>query len=290
MMKSRAWTPIPHAGSGERLRYWTEAMERAGRLLDEMARYPVSECGEGFASIPDAAAEAKIELMFSPTKQAGRFDRLYFLRQGLVAGLIRAAKDMNERGWILKIEDAYRTREMQTEGARRPEVFDGVVAMCRQECGGRTPCVDLVLKRWKVLAANYPCNGTHLCGAAVDVSVFRRENGSEVWRGAPFPVSSELSPMDTPFVTEEEHANRMAITRIMERRGFLHFPGEFWHYNRGDALFQLLVASGRPGIYGPVHWDAHRNEVEPYADPHEALTPPEVLGRLIGEAMQRITT
>jgi len=282
------WISTPAADNAARVRYWTRAMESARRLLDDMARYPVAECGEGFESIPDAASDARVEMLYSNTKQAGQFERLFFLRRGLIGNLIAAAKDMNERGWTLKIEDGYRTREMQTAGARRPEVFDGVVKMCRWECGGRTPPVDLVLQRWMVLAANHPCHGTHMIGAAVDVSVFRRDDGSEIWRGAPFPVSSELSPMDSPFVTEKEHENRLAITGILERHGFMHFPGEFWHYNKGDALCQMLTNSGRPGIYGPVHWDRRTNQVEPYADVRSPLTPPDVLKQLIDEAMQRL--
>jgi D-alanyl-D-alanine dipeptidase len=283
------WTSIRNAAGAARVSYWSEAMERARRLLDQMSQYPVAECGEGFVSIPDAATDARAEMTFSATKQAGTFDRLFFIRRGLIQDLLRAAKAMNERGWILKIEDGYRTQEMQTLAARRPEVFDGVVKMCLWECSGRTPSVEMVLQRWKVLAANYPCNGTHMMGAAVDVSVFRRDDGSEVWRGAPFPVSSEYSPMDCPFVSPEEHANRIEITRLMERHGFMHFPGEFWHYNKGDALYQIYTKSGRPAVYGPVHWDQRTNQVEPYTDAHSPLTSEELLKQLIDEAMERIS-
>jgi D-alanyl-D-alanine dipeptidase len=86
----------------------------------------------------------------------------------------------------------------------------------------------------------------------VDISVLRRENGEEVWRGKPYLEMSEYTPMNSPFVTAEEKQNRQEITRMMEQRGFLHYLGEFWHYNKGDSLYQIQAKTGQPGRYGPV--------------------------------------
>jgi hypothetical protein len=166
--------------------------------------------------------------------------------------------------------------------------FDRIVRMCVWECGGGVPPHELVFRRAKCLVAIIPCTGTHLCGAAVDVSVLRRDDGTEVWRGKPYLEMSEYTPMDSPFVTEQEHEQRRAITRLMEQHGFLHYPGEFWHYNKGDALFQMLTKSGQPGRYGPVHWNPPTGAVTPFADVHAPLTPPDVFQQLITDALQRI--
>ena len=94
--------------------------------------------------------------------------------------------------------------------------------------------------------------------------------------------------MDSPFVSGEARSYRDEITRIMERHGFLHYPGEFWHYNKGDALYHLLTRTGPPARYGPVHWDAGTDPVRPYEDPSAPLTPPASLQRLLTEALERI--
>jgi hypothetical protein len=99
---------------------------------------------------------------------------------------------------------------------------------------------------------------------------------------------SEYTPMDSPFVSAEERQNRQEITRLMERHGFLHYPGEFWHYNKGDSLYQIQSRSGQPGRYGPVDWDPATNAVTPYADPRAPLSPLEVLDPLIQQAVQRL--
>jgi len=74
----------------------------------------------------------------------------------------------------------------------------------------------------------------------------------------------------------------------MERHGFLHYPGEFWHYNKGDSLYQIQARTGRPGRYGPVDWDPKTNTVTSYADSRGLLTSLDVLESLVQEAMQRL--
>ena len=189
---------------------------------------------------------------------------------------------------MLKIEEGYRTRDMQVALGRDPAVFDKIVDMCRWECGGERPPLELVSRRATCLVANSCLTGTHLFGAAVDISVFRRDGGTEVSRGAPYLHMSELTPMNSPFVGEQEQRNRMEITELMERHGFLHYPGEFWHYNQGDALYQILSDSGQPGRYGPVHWDAATNTVTPFEDVASPLTSPEQMQREIEAALARL--
>jgi D-alanyl-D-alanine dipeptidase len=271
-----------------RVAFWIEYMERSYALAEAIIRHPLQESRERLASIPAAAKEAGVEMCFSSTRLAGQFERLFFIRESLIPDLMAIGRDMNARGWILKIEDGYRTRQMQTALGRTPAVFDRIVQSCIRECRGGQPGVELVFRRAMVLVANVPLTGTHMAGAAVDISVLRRDDGAEVWRGKPYLEMSEYTPMDSPFVSVEERQNRQEITRMMEAHGFLHYPGEFWHYNKGDSLYQIQAKSGQPGRYGPVDWDPASNAVTPYADPLGLLTPLDVLEPLIQQAMQRL--
>jgi len=271
-----------------RVAFWQRRLEEGFRLLTDMTTYPLRECGEGLVSISDAARAAGVEMQFSTTKLAGRYDRIYFIREGLIDSLVAAGRDMNRRGWILKIEEGYRTREMQTQLARAPAVFDMIVRTCRRECGGEVPPLDLVARRAMCLVANWPLTGTHLFGAAVDVSVFERDNGGEVWRGAPYLMMSEVTPMDSPYVTAEAGQCRTEITETMARHGFVHYPGEFWHYNQGDALQQMMTGSGQPARYGPVEWDQQANHVTPFLDTHSPLTPLDTLQGELSAALKRL--
>lgn len=267
--------------------YWTEQMELGYQMVEKLIAFPVCECGERFASLREAAAAANVEMLFSTSKIAGDLERVFFMRETLIQDLILIGREMNERGWILKIEDGFRTLEMQRQLVRKPQVFDAILKKCLWENGGVVPSVEMVFRRAVVLTANIPKIGTHMSGSAVDISVFRRDDGGEIWRGNPYLEMSERTPMRSPFIEPEALANRLAITSLMEVHGFMHFPFEFWHFNKGDAGAHILTSNPAPARYGPVNWNPQTNEVAPVADPTALLNPLPVIEQEIAAALQR---
>ena len=153
--------------SESRRRYWAEQLELGYQLVQQIEAFPVQECSEGFASLKDAAVASGVEMLFSESKIAGEFDRVFFLRESLVKDIIAIARDMNRRGWILKIEDGYRSLEMQAQLGRKPALFDVILNKCIWECGGEIPSVELVSRRANVLISNLPKVGTHMSGSAI---------------------------------------------------------------------------------------------------------------------------
>ena len=125
-------------------------------------------------------------------------------------------------------------------------------------------------------------------GAAVDVSVLRHDDGSEVWRGYPYLEMSVVTPMESPFIAPEHLRNRLDITAMMERHGFLHYPGEFWHYNKGDPLFHIMSKTGAAARYGPVHWNATATTVTPFDDTTSPFIPPDQLAEQLRLALERL--
>ena len=263
--------------SAARRAYWAEQLELGYQLVQQIQSYPVVECCEPFGSLRDEAESAGVEMLFSDTKIAGELERVHWIRRGLIPDVLAIARDMNQRGWILKIEDGYRSLQMQKQLGSKPEIFDAILKKCIWENGGTVPAPDLLFRRGSVLVANVPKVGTHMSGTAIDISVWRRDDGSEVWRGNHYLEMSERTPMRSPFVEPEFVANRLEITSVLEMHGFMHFPFEFWHYNKGDALGHILSRIPGPAKYGPVHWDAERNSVEPVENADQPLRPvPEI--------------
>lgn len=277
----------PDANEKERRAYWAEQMEEGYAMVEKLLAFPVEECGEPFASLPEAAGAAGVEMEFSGSKIAGDLDRVYFLRRGLVEEVVAIGRDMNARGWILKIEEGYRTLEMQRQLVRKPSVFDAILEKCLWELDGEIPSPEFVFRRAIVLVANIPKIGTHMSGSAIDISVLRREDRTEVWRGGPYLEMSERTPMRSPYISPEELDNRLAITAMMEARGFMHFPQEFWHFNKGDAGAHLLTGNPSPCRYGPVNWDPETNKVVAVPDPMAPLNPLPVIEREIAAALER---
>jgi len=270
-----------------RRRYWTEQMQLGDAFVQRLLAFPVRECGEPFASLPEAASAAAVEMAFADTPLVDDLPRLHFLRERLVRDLVAIGRDMNRRGWILRIEDGFRSLEMQRRLVRKPEIFDAILRRCVWENGGTVPAPELVERRAIVLIANVPKIGTHMSGSAIDISVVRRADGAEVWRGDPYLHMSERTPMRSPFVEPEALANRLAITEVLEAHGFIHFPFEFWHYNQDDALGHVVRGKPGPARFGPVDWDPATNRVERCADPLRPLNALDVIEREIQAALER---
>ncbi|MCE9608141.1 MAG: M15 family metallopeptidase [Planctomycetia bacterium] len=283
--------PAATAGTDDAARraYWAEQMELGYELIERVLPFEVQECGEGFASLRDAADSAGVEMQFSSTKIAGELERVYFMRSSLVDDVVAVGRKMNERGWILKIEDGYRSLEMQGQLVRKPELFDVILKKCIWENGGQVPSVEMMFRRALVLIANIPKIGTHMSGSAIDVSVFRRDDGSEVSRGYPYLEMSERTPMRSPFVAAEHLKNRLEITAMLEAEGFVHFPFEFWHFNKDDAMGHILRDKPAPARFGPVHWDPQTNRVVRVEEPLTPLNPLPVIEREIAAALKRST-
>ena len=266
--------------------YWTEQMEAGHAFMEVMKAYPVEECGEPMAPLAQAAEQAGIEVRFSINKVAGGFDRIFWLREGLMDDFVSAAREMNGRGWVLKVEDAYRTRDIQRGLACVPSIFDTILKRVIWEGGGQTPSPEQLFRRITALVATCPKIGTHMSGSALDISVLRTD-GSGVDRGGPYVELSERTPMGSPFVSEEARRNRDSITATMANHGFVAYPYEFWHYSQGDAYGEHMNTSGKPARYGAVDLDLRTGRTTAIENPTNSLHSTEEIRQRIREALER---
>lgn len=271
----------------ERRAYWAAKMEEAFAFMGHIRHYPVAECGEPVVSLVDAVASAGVEVVFSERPHVQGLPRLYLLRSGLIDDFLDCAREMNERGWVLKVEDAFRTLTMQKHLARTPYTFDVVLERLLWECDGAQPSVELVTRRVAALVAAAPKVGTHMSGSAIDISVLDRANGEEIDRGRPYLEMSELTPMDSPFISAQARANRAAITVLMARHGFVTYPWEFWHYNQGDAYDHFLRQTGQPARYGAVDVNLTDGSVQAIEEPLTPLNSPAEIENEMQAAMER---
>ena len=270
--------------------YWTQQLEAAyAFMFESILPYPVVECGEPFVSLREAAAQADVVVAFSSLKHVNNLDRLFYLREGQIPNFLGAAKKMNELGWVLRVEDGYRTREIQKYLGLTPKVFDAVLQRVMWELEGKVPSPEFMFRRCSALVATVPKFATHMSGSAIDISVMNRNDPAlEVDRGGPYIELSELTPMDSPFVSGVGQRHRNQITALMRDCGFVEYPWEFWHYSSGDAYDQFLRKTGKPAIYGAVDWDPVTNIVTPMADATAPLNSEEEIRKEIEAALQRL--
>ena len=132
---------IARADEALRIAYWRTSMDQGRRFMDRLLEYPVAECGEPLASIEKAATCARIEMEFSTTPIVGDIPRIFEVREGLIEPLMAVGREMNGRGWVLKIEDGFRTRDSQRTVARQPRIFDMILRRVSWETGSDEPDV-----------------------------------------------------------------------------------------------------------------------------------------------------
>jgi D-alanyl-D-alanine dipeptidase len=271
-------------GEDSRRPYWSYFMDEAYKFMENVIDHPIAECGESMAFLPDIARQANVEVAFSEEPHVDRHERMYYLREGLIDDFINIAGEMNRLGWVLHIEDAFRSRPMQRGLARQHYLFDKILSRVRWELEGKEPEPDFLFRRITAMIATSPKIGTHMSGSALDVSVFSRSDRSEVDRGAPYQDMSELTPMLSPFLGHDAQQNRKRITEVFQQFGFRAYPYEFWHYSKGDAFDALLQNSKQPAHYGPIDFDPATRSITPIADPVTPLNSLDDIQNLIDNA------
>ena len=233
--------------------YWTQQMEAAYGYMQRLLEYPLQECGQQLASLADKARQSDVKMAFAPGRKLDMFDRVFHVRESLIEPLLRAAEALAGRGYVLRVEDAYRSPKTQMCGARSQYVIQSVLERVRWELDGRTPTGELVMRRLAVWTATTLKFANHTSGSAVDVTVLDSD-GRPADLGGTYPQLSHMTPMASPFISADARRNRRIMCDLLAEEGFAAYPYEFWHFSCGDADSEMLTGEGRAGRFGPVHW------------------------------------
>jgi D-alanyl-D-alanine dipeptidase len=128
-----------------------------------------------------------------------------FLHREPARKLLAVQKDLNRQGLGLKIFDGYRPLSVQR---KMWEVFPqpGYVADPRK--GSR-----------------------HNRGAAVDVTLIRLADGSELPMPTPYDDFTERAHRNYNDLPEAILSNRQLLEDVMLRNGFVGLPTEWWHFD-----------------------------------------------------------
>ncbi len=241
-------------------------MEAAHDFMQRLQVHPIAECGEPMQALEPAARAAGIRIGFPAGLKLGTLPRVFALRATLVPRLLNVAAALLRQGWLLRVEDAYRTLAVQAQGTSCDFIVDAVYRRTQWELGGQAPSLELVLRRIRVLTATTAKTANHVSGSALDISVLDATTGREVDRGGSYLEISERTPMASPFLSRTARRHRDRINDILAAAGFLPYPYEFWHFSHGDADFELVSGSSRPARFGPVDLEVTSGRVTPIPD------------------------
>ena len=187
-----------------------------------------SDDTRGFVSVGDAVPDAILEIRYYSTfnfigDRIDGYERpAALLTREAAARLKEAAGDLAEKGYRLKIFDAYRP-QMAVDHFMRWAEDPSDTRMKRYFYPD--------LRKADLIPGHYIARRSgHSRGSTVDLTLFDMRTHREVDMGSPFDFFGEASHPDSPGVSEPQRAARMLLRGAMMRRGFLPIASEWWHF------------------------------------------------------------
>ena len=138
-----------------------------------------------------------------------------YLRLPAAKALQKVQAELNEKGYGLKIFDAYRP-------------------------------YSVTVKFWELVkderyVANPSKGSGHNRGVAVDLTIINTKTGKELNMGTGFDNFSDTAHHTFTQLSEEILQNRELLKSTMEMYGFNTYTAEWWHYSLpGSAKFEIL--------------------------------------------------
>ena len=182
----------------------------------------------GFVSLGEAVPDVILEIRYYSTfnfigDRIDGYERpAALLTREAAARLKEVSADMAEKGYRLKIFDAYRPQA----------AVDHFMRWAEDPADTRMkayfyPDLD---KRDLIPGGYIARRSGHSRGSTVDLTLFDMRAQKELDMGGPFDFFGELSHPGWSGVTEQQYAARMLLRNAMLRRGFGPLESEWWHF------------------------------------------------------------
>ena len=195
----------------------------------------LSDDSSDFVLLSEAVPDCILEIRYYSTynfvgeRIDGYEEPLAFLTAEAADALREVSDELVEKGYRLKIYDAYRPQEAVThfvewsqdpDDTRMKEYF--------------YPELD----KESLFPEGYIARHSgHSRGSTVDLTLFDMETEKEADMGGTFDYFGELSHPDNTDITEEQYENRMILREAMMKHGFKPNSTEWWHFTLRDEPY-----------------------------------------------------
>ena len=195
----------------------------------------LSDDASDFVLLSDVVPDAILEIRYYSTynfvgdRIDGYEEPLAFLTAEAAMALKEVSDELVEKGYRLKIFDAYRPQMAVTnfmnwaldpDDIRMKEFF--------------YPELDKTVLFPQGYIAEH---SGHSRGSTVDLTLFDMTTEREVDMGGTFDYFGELSHPDYMDITEEQYNNRMILREAMLSHGFMPLEEEWWHFTLQDEPY-----------------------------------------------------
>ena len=209
------------------------AMEEKETYMEDGTR--LSSDSSDFVLITDAVPDVILEIRYYSTynfigdRIDGYEEPLAFLTKEAAQALKEVSDELVEKGYRLKIFDAYRPQKAVDHFMRWAQDFDDT----RMKQYFYPELEKDVLFPLGYIAEH----SGHSRGSTVDLTLFDMNSEREVDMGGTFDYFGELSHPDYMDITEEQYENRMILREAMLNHGFKPLEEEWWHFTLKDEPY-----------------------------------------------------
>lgn len=193
-----------------------------------------SNLPSGFSYIQEEVPSIILEIRYAGTnnftgrKIPGYKEPLAILTTDAIRALRDAQKELNTKGYCLKIYDAYRPQQ----------AVDFFVEWSRDNS-------DTLMKpqyypnnrKGDLFALDYIASQSgHSRGSTVDVTLVDMNN-NEIDMGSRYDYFGPVSHHNSNLISDSQKQNRQLLKNIMEKHGFSSYSKEWWHYTLQQEPF-----------------------------------------------------
>ena len=196
----------------------------------------ISNDSSGFVLLSDAVPDAILEIRYYSTynfvgkRIAGYEEPIALITKEAAAKLKEVSDELIEKGYRLKIYDAYRPQMAVSNFVDwAKDVND--VKMKKYFY----PDLDKSVLFPQMYIMEY---SGHTRGSTVDLTLFDMNTEKEVDMGGTFDYFGEESHPDYKGITDEQYKNRMILREAMLSHGFKPLETEWWHFTLEDEPYK----------------------------------------------------
>ena len=152
----------------------------------------------------------------------GYEEPIALMTKAAASALQAASDELNHRGYLLRIFDAYRPQTAVDHFMRWAEN--------RTDTRMKSFFYPDLTKDRLIPGGYIAKHSGHSRGSTVDLTLFDTRTQKEVDMGGPFDFLGPLSHTDCAGITGEQHDRRMLLRETMMRHGFRPLKEEWWHF------------------------------------------------------------
>ncbi|AIQ41407.1 peptidase M15 [Paenibacillus sp. FSL R5-0912] len=182
----------------------------------------------GFVYLDEVIPKAQYEIRyysennFTGTRVDGYKAPLAIFSRTAANALKKVSDDLDGKGYILRIYDAYRPQKAVNHFVRWSQ--DAADIKMKQQY---YPKLD---KRNLFKLGFISKKSGHSRGSTIDLTLADKKTGALVDMGSPYDFFGEISYYNTTLVNSTQHANRKVLKDAMSKQGFKPYTKEWWHF------------------------------------------------------------